>query len=665
MKRSGSVTVFLALALTCCCALTLALTESARTAGVRFYVRSMADSAADSCFSRYHTGLWENYRLLGRLDRGENECRQDLENFMNPYIKNCGWYALSPPEVAITGTDPLTGNGGVWFEQEVKDYLKYGWINLNFTPDSAGKLWKQVHEAQIMDSIITDYGLNSSSAADMEKALMRIQENLDKQDRLKREARSELLDGDNGAFQRTASALEACIRELPSMIEKYDLRADQFSTELSEIETAHAEELSELEPENRKAVEEQAAAARAYADADGSRRLEIDSLDDNNDCELAAIQSVRAYADETEEYIEEAEDDDEDDGDGIDEEALWAAVADAWDNVRIPVLNVPHGIAEEREENLFESVLNLVKNDHLALALPPDRTLPSGKIDLSEFPSHTEAPASSAEKSGGSALLRSRGQADDADRILPLGDAGDLVTAAAVIEYMGEYLPSFTDRAETPVSCQLEYALNGKDTEEQNLASAVNQILAVRIALNFMYILTTPALREQAQASAAAIASVSGIPVLSSLIQCLITAAWARAEALMDLRLLLEGKRSALYKSQDSWMTNLPDVLSIASARKLPEEKLRETPGGISYETYLKFLLFTRSSAQRDFRTMDMIQSTLCSAEPDFRMKNCIYGMHAEVTCESKHLFTGLGIVSSPGAPVGAFPIRVRTVKAY
>ena len=52
MKRNGSVTVFLALVITCCSALICALTESARTAGARLYVRTMADAAADSLLSQ-------------------------------------------------------------------------------------------------------------------------------------------------------------------------------------------------------------------------------------------------------------------------------------------------------------------------------------------------------------------------------------------------------------------------------------------------------------------------------------------------------------------------------------------------------------------------------------------------------------------------------------
>ena len=91
MKRSGSVTVFLALVITCSSALICALTESARTAGARFYVRTMADSAIDSLFSQYHPQLWECYRLLAYASRGAGTCAQEMQNFMNPYVEDYGW----------------------------------------------------------------------------------------------------------------------------------------------------------------------------------------------------------------------------------------------------------------------------------------------------------------------------------------------------------------------------------------------------------------------------------------------------------------------------------------------------------------------------------------------------------------------------------------------
>ena len=107
MKRNGSVTVFLALVITCSSALICALTESARTAGARFYVRTMADSAIDSLFSQYHPQLWECYRLLAYAYRGDGTCVQEMQNFMKPYVEDCGWYAVSAPEVSTYSTKRL------------------------------------------------------------------------------------------------------------------------------------------------------------------------------------------------------------------------------------------------------------------------------------------------------------------------------------------------------------------------------------------------------------------------------------------------------------------------------------------------------------------------------------------------------------------------------
>ena len=118
----------------------------------------MADSAIDSLFSQYHSQLWECYRLLAYAYRGDENCAQEMENFMKPYVEDCGWYSVSAPEVSPVRKTFLTDGGGVWFEQEILDYMKYGWINVQLTPESAEKLWKELKEAQTMNSILKDYG---------------------------------------------------------------------------------------------------------------------------------------------------------------------------------------------------------------------------------------------------------------------------------------------------------------------------------------------------------------------------------------------------------------------------------------------------------------------------------------------------------------------------
>ena len=64
MRKGASITVFLSLILVCVSALICALLESARTAGVRYYLQTAADAAMDNLYSNYHRQLWEQYRLI-------------------------------------------------------------------------------------------------------------------------------------------------------------------------------------------------------------------------------------------------------------------------------------------------------------------------------------------------------------------------------------------------------------------------------------------------------------------------------------------------------------------------------------------------------------------------------------------------------------------------
>ena len=641
MRLRGSVTLFLALAATTVSALLLALTESARTAGARFYAENMADSAAASLFSQYHTGLWENYRLLGYHCFSDADAAAELLRFLEPYAENCGFYAVADPEVSVTETTCLTDEGGRWFEQEITDYLSCGWISLGYTPADAASLLKQIKEAKTMDGILKDYGLRSREAVKMEKALSKVRENLDRQEELKRTAWREVRNGNNWAFQRTAEKLENTKKKLPGLVEDYDKKADQFHQKLLEVEEAHREDMESLEEVNRKAIEEQIAGFHSYTDQDGERRVEIDVLPASLDAELSTISSVRAFADETQDYIDSFDDDDEEDGPDIDEDALWAEVAEAWDGVGIPAMTVSHGIRNEETEGLLETVLSLASKGFLHIVLPPDSTVSSTKIDRNQFPSKTS--------------------------VTPRSDGGpSLVTALAVDAYAARYLHAFPDRISRPVALELEYAAAGKDTDLQNLTQVLGEVFAIREALNFLHIMTDSELKAEASAIAQTIGAVTMVPGLALLVECLVITAWATMESFMDLRLLLEGKRAAFFKSRDDWMTDLADVLAFAVSLRLPEEKLKDCSLGQSYEDYLMILLFPLDSETRNYRIMDMVQMNLAETDPLFRMNRCLYGLHAEVRTESRHLFTINGLFAGlPDTPRGRFGISVKTARAY
>jgi len=636
MKRNGSVTVFLALVFVCISALVLALVESARTAGTRYYLQNMANSGIDSLFSEYNRALWDSYRLILLESRDDEKTRQQLEQFMKPYAENCGWYTITAPKAEITESDPVTGGGGVWFEQEVCDYMKFGWISGDHTPDSATALWKQINEANAMNDITEAYGLRSKEAVKMEKAVKKIIQNLKDQKDLKSKAHSQLLSGSNSSFQRTADKLKSKAEALPGLIQDYDKKADAFGTHLAAVRTEHATDFEKLEPENREALEEQIRSYEEYTDQDGVRRKEIDGLDDNVQNTVANITSVKELADETQDYIDEADDEDD-----IDEDDLWRKVADSWDLIAIPQFNGSCGVEDEEKEDQLESISDFVGDGFLKLVLPSGRTVSDTKIDTSLFPSVTS--------------------------ITPrTGDDPSLLTRLAVDEYAGKFLPHFVDDSKRPIACQLEYVVSGKTSDEDNMKDTLLQVLAIRTGLNFLHIMRNSEMRGEARTLAVTIAGSVALPALAGLIECLIITAWSLSESLMDIHALLEGKRIGLIKGKNDWMLELPQVLTIAATGKLPENSIKESRYGIAYESYLKLLLFIKSAEERDYRTMDMIQANMRLIESGFLMKNCIYGMKSSVSCESRHLFTSLGISAGNQFSLSpVFSVSAETVKAY
>ena len=478
----------------------------------------------------------------------------------------------------------------------------------------------------------------------MEKALSRIEENLKEQTQLKQKARTLLVEGNNTSFQQTASEMEVKVRALPGLIETFDKKADRFAARMNELEAKHAAEMETLKPENREIIENQISEYHQYTDANGVRRLKIDALDDNNTNELSTISSVRNLADETEAYIEEYEEDEDedDDGEGLDEDALWRQVAYAWDDVAVPQSDEHTGIADEKTEKKLESLLDIVNSGFLGLVVPEDRKVSERKLETALLPSKTSVTERD------STLLR------------------DLMSAAAVDAYAGKFLTSFTDNADQRLLLyELEYAVAGKDSDKDNLSSALRQILVIREALNFMYIMTDAEKYKASRDLAAAITAGGASPALTALIQCLVVSVWALLESILDLRLLLQGKKAALFKTKEDWMlNNVMDIFSFMESREDSDKHLKEARTGITYETYLQMLLFVKTPAERDYRIMDVLQTNIRQDDDSFLMKDCLYGLHAEVECSSRHIFTLLGI-SRTGEVSPEFRIREKAVKAY
>ncbi len=149
---------------------------------------------------------------------------------------------------------------------------------------------------------------------------------------------------------------------------------------------------------------------------------------------------------------------------------------------------------------------------------------------------------------------------------------------------------------------ELEYLLAGKDSDQANLKAAVRQLLLMREGVNYLYLLQDQEKTAEALAMALAITSAAGVPVLAEPLKHGILLAWAYAESICDVRILMNQGKVLPVKTSEQWHTDLEHLGSGVSENEGKKQK------GLTYSQYLQLLLWTRKDATLTFRAMDLIE---------------------------------------------------------
>ncbi len=157
------------------------------------------------------------------------------------------------------------------------------------------------------------------------------------------------------------------------------------------------------------------------------------------------------------------------------------------------------------------------------------------------------------------------------------------------------------DLGDTWFEQEIEYLICGRKSDASNRSALRNRIIAVREAVNFVYLNRDP--KKSAQAMAAAQLLTPGPAAAAT--QKALLAAWALAESINDYRLLTAGHKVADMKSEDTWAVDLDSVLADRSGNGYI---YTGTEIGRDYEDYLKLFLYTMDERVKILRIMDLIQ---------------------------------------------------------
>lgn len=628
MQKSGQITVFLSLALLCIFSLMCGLIESARMAGARCYLKLAADSAMDSVFSEYHREAWDQYRLFLLEAKDEKEIKDSWNQFMEPYMDSSGWYGMAMESAEVSDRVSITDDGGSHLDKEILDYMKYGIIKDMPDADGAADLLKNLKEASSVESLSQSYSGHTKEAVRLERALEDINDCLRAQKDYWETAQRQLGNYNGSGFRETARKLKREMDRIPSLVTTYGKRADQLKKNLDETKRKNEALSKNISPEMQKAMAEEANSYETYVNQDGPRRNQVEALPEHMDIQKIVIQQAMERAEEVEDTIDNWVYDDEEDS-GPDLNELWGSVEDIWNRIQISVLSYSNGVKDPEKQRILEQIEGFAEQGLLNLVLPEGSQVSKGMVNSDSFPS---ASMSALE-----------------------GASINLLERLVFEEYCSRFLTNFCSEEEKEFKYELEYLISGKTNDEDNLKRVVTELVAIREGMNLIHILSDSEKRQEANALASVITGVTGLAPLTGVIAFFIMTVWALGEAIVDVKMLLEGKKAAFIKSRETWNLTLSSLLELGKTGKSSGGKAGDK--GIDYTGYLKLLMFLSDQKVQNYRLMDMIQWNLCKSQGDFRMENCVYQAEIKGNVKAKHLFFG---GSNP-----YYPLDVRTEKAY
>ncbi len=179
---------------------------------------------------------------------------------------------------------------------------------------------------------------------------------------------------------------------------------------------------------------------------------------------------------------------------------------------------------------------------------------------------------------------------------------------------------------------QLEYLIGGKNSDAENLKSVALRLSALREAANAAYLLADGEKHAAVSAMAAGLSAVILLPQLQPLFETGILLAWAYAESLYDVKVLLSGGSVPLWKDTATWHYSLENALKGEDV-----DPAQGSVRGLAYREYLEILTAVSDTELLTMRAMDLAEADirLTKGNENFCMDACYTALEAELNYSS------------------------------
>ncbi len=210
-------------------------------------------------------------------------------------------------------------------------------------------------------------------------------------------------------------------------------------------------------------------------------------------------------------------------------------------------------------------------------------------------------------------------------------------------EYLLKYFSNFTDKKSgTALNYQIEYLITGKKSDVENIKHVVTLLLGIREAANWISCNMDSTKRNSTLKMTEALCSLIPSPGIAQaagvILGEVILLAWAFAESLVDVRILLDDGKVPILKNEKTWkldLDSLPHLQSILINGSTGEES------GLSYKDYLRMILNIGTTKKQKMRALDLIQMEMQTQNgmENFKAENCIVAVEANAVYECSPVF--------------------------
>lgn len=241
------------------------------------------------------------------------------------------------------------------------------------------------------------------------------------------------------------------------------------------------------------------------------------------------------------------------------------------------------------ENNPLENISELKTSSLLEIVLPEGFSLSQKSVSAAQLVSHRELQ---------------KGYGTFAERP---GKTGDTIFFNLYL--LDSFGNAANPKGERALDYELEYLLEGKESDAANLEAVTKKLCLFRLAANYGYLLTDTEKQAEAEALAGTLCMLLVSPEIIPVVKQALLLAWAYGESIMDVRALLGGKKVPLIKNKESWQLSLSALTRLGEGGGIQEG--RDTEGGYTYEKYLQVLLFLEKKEVLTMRALDLVEQNL------------------------------------------------------